>query len=284
MNSSTKVKLVLAVVVSFFVFQLFLFVKSFPAEYNLCLRFLERLQTSDPFWTSFWFASELIGEVGLALRFIGACFALAFASVFAAKGQTVFSHLRKAVLLEGAYYVFNLPFIVSLFARPNTSIVNVEAGLSYLLQLLLVSPAFLMLYTKMKTPNPSAKGDYYKWGAIGAIGFTLALWVKHFLLNVYALPINLENPALTIGFLNSALTMLFAGLILTIALFPIVGKKRLNYNQKLVGTAFLLIGVYFIIYIAIATVDQRYSSFLSLTELWAIAFIIPGIGFTAGKD
>ena len=258
--------------------------KSFPAEYNLYLRFLERLQTSDPFWTSFWFASELIGEIGLALRFIGACFALAFASVLAAKGQTIFSHLRKAVLLEGAYYVFNLPFIVSLFARPNTSIVNVEAGLSYLLQLLLVSPAFFVLYAKLKTPNPGANGDYYKWGAIGAIGFTLALWVKHFLLNVYALPISLENPVLAIGLLNSALTMLFAGVILTIALFPKVWKKTLNYNQKLLGTAFLLIGVYFTIYIAIATVNQRYSSFLSLTELWAIAFIIPGIDLTAGKD
>ena len=85
-----------------------------------------------------------------------------------------------------------------------------EAGLSYLLQLLLVSPAFFMLYTKMRNSNAS-NAELYKWGAIGAIGFTLALWVKHLLLNLYALPMSLDDPILAIGFLNSALTMLFAG-------------------------------------------------------------------------
>jgi uncharacterized membrane protein len=283
LSPSTKAKLVLAVVVSFFIFQLFLFVKSFPAEYNLYLRFLERLQTNDPFWTSFWFASELIGEVGLALRFLGSCFALTFAYFLVAKRQTVLSLLRKAVLFEGAYYVFNLPFIVSLFARSNSSIVNVQAGLSYLLQLLLVSPAFFMLYSNMKKPNLS-NAELFRWGAIGAIGFTFALWVKHFLLNVYALPISLEDPVLSTGFLNSALTMLVAGLILIMALFPVIRRKRLNHGLKLVAAGSLLIGVYFIIYVAISSVNQRYSSFVSLTELWAIAFIIPGIGLILEKD
>ena len=282
MNSSTKAKLALAVVVSFFIFQLFLFLKSFPAEYNLYLRFLERVQPNDPFWTSFWFASELVGEVGLAIRFAGSCFALAFFALLAVKGQKVFSYLRKAVLFEGAYYIFNLPFIVSLFARPNTSIVNVEAGVSYLLQLVIVSPAFIVLYSKMKKLNLD-NAELYKWGAIGVIGFTFALWVKHFLLNLYALPVSLVDPALLVGLLNSALTMLFAGLMYLIAFLPVVRRKQVDFSSRTVGAAFLLMGLFFLIYLVIASLNQRYHSFLALTELWAIAFLIPGIGFIAEK-
>ena len=280
MNIPSRFKLFLAVAASFFIFQLFLFVKSFPAEYSLYLRFLERLQTSDPFWVSFWFSSELIGEVGLAIRFVGSCFALAFASILVVKGRTIISYLRKAVLFEGAYYLFNLLFIVSLFARPNTSIVNVEAGLSYLLQLVLVSPAFLMLYLKMKKSNTDV-AQLGKWGAIALIGFIFALWVKHFLMNLYALPISLVDPVLLAALLNSALTMLFAGLIGVIALLPVIREKQLNYSSKLVGVALLLVGLHFIIYAVISTVNQHYSSFLYLTELWAIAFIIPSISLIA---
>jgi len=277
-----KSKLIVAVVASFFIFQLFLFVKSLPAEFNLYLRFLDRLKTSDPFWVSFWFSSELVGEVGLAVRFVGSCFAVAFAWLLFGKGQIVFSHLRKAVLCEGAYYLFNFPFIISLFTRPNTSITNMEAGLSYLLQIAFVSSPFLIFYTKMKKPNLDI-AQVYSWVGVAVVGFTFALWVKHFFLNLYALPINLVNPVLLAGLLNSAFTMFFAGLILLIAFLPVIRRKQLNFNSKVVGVGFLLIGLYFLIYVLISLLNQRYLSFLVLTELWAIAFVIPGIGFISEK-
>ena len=282
LSRSIKSKLIVAVISSFFIFQLFLFVKSFPAEYNLYLRFLERLKTSDPFWTSFWFSSELVGEVGLAVRFVGSCFAVTFTWLLVVKGQIVFSHLRKAVLCEGVYYLFNFPFIISLFTRPNTSIINIEAGLSYLLQIAFVSSPFLILYTKMKNPNLDV-AQVYSWAAVAVVGFTFALWVKHFLLNLYALPINLVNPVLLAGLLNSAFTIFFAGLILLIVFLPVIRRKQLNFSSKFVGVGFLLIGLYFLIYVVISLLNQRYSSFLVLTELWAIAFVIPGIGFISEK-
>ena len=274
---------VLAVAASFFIFQLFLFAKSFPAEYNLYLRFLDRLQTSDPFWTSFWFASELVGEVGLAIRFCGACFFISFAWQLFRKKQFALSHLRKAVLFEGAYYLFNLPFIVSLFTRPNTTTVNMEAGFSYALQILLVSPAFFMLYAKMKKPKIDMV-QIFKSGAIAVVTFTFALWAKHFFLNLYALPISLDDPVLFFGFLNSALMMLVAGLILTVAFLRVIKKNQTSFSSKAVGTAFVLVGAYFIIYIIVSLLNQRYLSFLVLTELWAIAFVILGIGYIIGKD
>jgi len=198
------------------------------------------------------------------------------------KGQIVFSHLRKAVLCEGAYYLFNFPFIISLFTRPNTSIINMEAGLSYLLQIVFVSSPFLILYTKLKKPNLDG-AKVYSWVAVAVVGFTFALWVKHFLLNLYALPINLVNPVLLAGLLNSAFTIFFAGLILLIVFLPVIRRKQLNFSSKFVGVGFLLIGLYFLIYVVISLLNQRYSSFLVLTELWAIAFVIPGIGFISEK-
>ena len=280
MSGRTRSKLVLSAIVAFFVFQLYLFVKSFPAEYSLYLRYLERVQVTDPFWTSFWFASELVGEVGLIVRFAGACFALAFALLLFKRRETSFSYLRKAVLFEGAYYVFILPFIVSLFARPNTSVVNLEAGLSYALQIVLVSPAFFVLYTKIKEPNLNL-AELYRWGAVAIVGFTFALWVKHFLMNLYALPVSVVDPVLLVGFLNSALTMLFAGFVLLVAFLPLIRRKQLCFNIKLAGVGFVLVGLYFLVYMAVSLVNRSYLSFLGLTELWAVAFLIMGVGFLA---
>ena len=276
-------KLVFAVIVAFFIFQLFLFVKSFPAEYNLYLRFLDRLQVSDPFWTWFWFASELVGEVGLMVRFAGACFAIVFAWFFAKNGEIRFSYLRKAVLFEGAYYLFIIPFIVSLFARPNTSIVNVEAGLSYALQIVCITIPFFLLYAKMKKAK-TEKVELKRWGAIAIVSYTFALWIKHLLLNLYALPVSFNDTALLVGLLNSALAMSVAGAFLLATFLSIIRRRKAKINYRTLGIGFLLIGTYFLAYIGVSFFSQRYMSFLTLTELWAISFLIPGIGFIMKKQ
>ncbi len=277
-----RFKLVFSVVLVFFVWQLYFFVKSFPAEYDIYLNFSRLVQVRAPFWTSFWFASELVGEVGLFVRFAGACFVLAFAWPLVKKGQIVFSCLRRAVLFEGAYYLFILPFIVSLFARPYTSIVNLEAGFSYTLQIVLVSPVFFIFYLKMRKPSVD-KTEVYKWGAVSIVAFTFALWVKHFFLNLYALPVNLADPILLTGLLNSTLTLLIGGLILSVAFLPIIRRKQLSFDSRFAGVGFLLIGMYFVVYLAISLLNQEYMGALGLTELWGIAFLIMGAGFLAEK-
>jgi hypothetical protein len=268
---------IFALAAAFFIFQLFLFAKSFNAEYNLYLRYLSRMQTSDPFWTTFWFGSEFVGEVGLALRFLGACFFVAFSWLLVRRKEFAFSFLRRAVLLEGAYYLFNLPFILSLYLRPNTSLGNVEAATSYALQLALVTPVFFLLSFKLKKAVLD-RHQLLKWSAIAIVAFTFALWIKHFLLNLYALPINLQDPVLLLGLLNSALTMLIACFILIFAFMPIIKRKQLGFSFVAVGVAFLLIGLYFVMYIVVSLFNQRYLDYLLLTEIWAVAFAILGIG------
>jgi len=236
------------------------------------------MQTNDPFWTSFWFGSELTGEVGLILRFVGVCFLLAFSWILVRRGQAIYSHLKRAVLLEGIYYLFMIPFILSLYLRPNTTLVNLEAALSYTLQILFISPAFLMLYSTLKK-TPIDKAQMFKWGAIAVIGYTFALWIKHFLLMIYALPINLANPILVVGSLNATLIILVAGFILTVTFLPIIRKQRLSFNSRLAGMGFLLIGLHFVVYVAVSLLVQRYWDFMMLTEVWALAFIILSIGY-----
>jgi hypothetical protein len=273
-----RVRYIFAFVISFFIFELYLFLRSFPAEYNIYLRYQTRMQNSDPFWTSFWFGSEVTGEVGLILRFVGVCFLLAFSWILVRRGQAIYLYLKRAVLLEGIYYLFMIPFILSLYLRPNTTLINLEAALSYTLQIIFISPAFLMLYSTLKK-TPIDKVQMFKWGAIAIIGYTFALWIKHFLLMLYALPINFANPILVVGSLNATLTILVAGLILTATFLPIIRKQRLSFNSRLAGIGFLLIGLHFVIYFAVSLMIQRYWDFMMLTELWALAFIILSFGY-----
>jgi hypothetical protein len=105
------------------------------------------------------------------------------------------------------------------------------------------------------------------------------LWVKHFLLNLYALPISLSDPVLVVGLLNSVFTMLIAGLILVIGFLPVIRKESKEFNSKLVGLGQLLIGIYILVYLLISFLNARYMSFLGLTDLWVIAFLISGVGF-----
>jgi len=60
-----RTRFIFVFILTYFAFISLLFLRSFPAEYNIYLRYQIRMQTNDPFWTSFWFGSELSGELGL---------------------------------------------------------------------------------------------------------------------------------------------------------------------------------------------------------------------------
>jgi len=88
-----------------------------------------------------------------------------------------------------------------------------------------------MLYFKMRnqeTCNP----QILKWGAIAAVSFVFSLWVKHFIFNLYALPIDLANPVLVIGLLNSGLTILAAAIILLATLAPVIRTQTAAIKQE----------------------------------------------------
>ena len=126
-----------------------------------------------------------------------------------------------------------------------------------------------------------------KGAAIGILGFVFVLWIKHFLLNIYALLINLTDGILVVGLLNLTFTMLAAALLLLFALLPLIKEKSFRFNSTIAGIGPVLIGIYFLVYLAVAFFNEGYSSFLSLTEIWATTMPVADLGLiqkTKDKD
>jgi len=161
--------------------------------------------------------------------------------------------------------------------------VYIETAVSYSIQTVLVSVSFILLYVKSRNQS-SQTTKFRKWFAIGAVCFVFSLWVKHFMFNLYALPIDLTNPVLVLGLLNSAVTMLASAVILLVTLVPVIKERTTTFNQKAAGFALVLVGVYFIIYILVAQLNGTYMAFLQLTELWAITFAVAGAGYLIEKS
>jgi hypothetical protein len=272
---------ILFVALVFFIFLLNIFLNSFFADYRIAIRNIASYQSTGSLSPLFHLGSEITGEVGVILRFTGACIMLTFAFILAWKRTFSKSILRKAILLEGIYYLFNIPFIVYLFTRPY-ALVNYGAATSYLAQILLVTPIFLIFYFKLKKEK-SDTTELAKWGSLAIVGFVFALWAKHFLLAIYALPLNFSNLTFTAGFLNSVLTLLVAGIILLLVLMPLYRKKSMVLNTKGLGIALIVAGLYALDFLVISLFNIQYARWISLIDWWTIVFVLLGIGFLIVK-
>jgi hypothetical protein len=272
-----KSPFILAVTSAFFLFLLNIFLNSFSADYRIALRDTASYHNTGSLMPLFHLGSELTGEVGVILRFTGACILIAFAIMLIWKKTVSWSLLRKAILLEGIYYLFNIPFIIYLFVKPY-AFANYGAAISYSTQILFVTPIFLTLYYRLKSKNFEIT-DVAKWGALAATGFIFALWAKHFLLAIYALPLNFSKPIFIIGFLNSALTLLLAGIIMIAVLMPLYKRKSFSFSTRVFGACLILAGLYATIFALIALFNIEYMRWISLIDWWTIIFVVLGIGF-----
>ena len=287
MSSASKHRLAIFIVaLSFFIFMLIIFVNSFPADYRIATNDIGRFLSTGSLMPLFHLASELIGEVGVILRFIGACFFLAFAYSLIKKKSIFWSRLKKAVLLEGTYYLFNIVFIIYLIIRAVTSVDASSAAIlsyygaatSYAAQTIFVSPIFLIFYRKLRSDGVDGS-EIAKWSALAITSFIFGLWIKHFMLAIYAVGLDFSSINLVIGSLNSVFTLLLAGIVSVVALMPLYKKTGTKYSSKGLGLAFILAGLYSAIFFVISLINEQYMNWLSLVDWWAIAFIILGLSF-----
>jgi hypothetical protein len=283
MNAQVKAKapFIFVVAAAFFIYQLLLLANSFGADYRLVQRLLGPALNGD-LNSLTWLSSELIGEVGVILRFAGACIFIAFTAMLLFKKIFSAYLLRKSVLLEGIYYLFNLPFIIRLLSSSSSSFTNLGAGLSYAGQLLLVTPIFLTNYFVLRKPDFEPK-QAARWVALGIIGFTFALWVKHFALALYALPaFRLGETVLMVGFVNSAVTLLAAGLFVIAAFWSVI-KKTGSYKPNLLGASLICICVYATVFLIVCAVSPAYSVWVSLVDWWLIIMPVLAAGVLLKK-
>ena len=120
-------------------------------------------------------------------------------------------------------------------------------------------------------------------GALAITGFIFALWAKHFLLAIYALPTSFSNLTSIIGFVNSTCTLLIAGLIMIGVLMPVYKKKTTSFNPKGLGAALISAGLYSIIFLAISLFNIEYSRWIGLIDWWTIVLLVLGAGFLIVK-
>jgi hypothetical protein len=151
------------------------------------------------------------------------------------------------------------------------------------MQIVLITPTLLVLYLRLKKPQTNLT-PALRAAAVAAVAFMFAMWIKHFLFNLYALPIDFSNPILTVGFVNSAVTLLVSALILLAVFLPLIRGKSAIFSFRGLGVALIVAGVYFVVYLAIAAVNPGYQSFVFLTELWMISLLITGAGFALKKQ
>jgi hypothetical protein len=275
-----KAPYILVAAVALLIYETYLLQKSFLALYQI---YLNITQNAGPggvsAWGYMWFFSESSGEVGLILRFVGSLFFVAFAvALWRKKPSRAF--LKWGVLLEAIQYLFLIPFITQWVIFGGMAAQYTITSFS--LQIVLITPTLLVLYLRLKRPQTNQTA-ILRAAAVAAVAFMFAMWIKHFIFNLYALPIDYSNPILTVGFLNSALTMLVSALIMLAVFLPIIRGKSASFSFRGFGAALIVAGIYFVVYLAISTVNGWYQSFVFLTELWMISLIITGAGFLLKK-
>jgi hypothetical protein len=210
------------------------------------------------------------------LRFVGACLFVAFTAVLLFKKTFSVSLLRKSILLEGVYYLFNLPSIIYLLTGPMST-PTFDAAISYVAQLLLVTPIFLKLYLTLRKPSFGSL-DAARWIAAAIIGFTFALWVKHFALALYALPpFTAGDAVLMVGFVNSAVTLLTTAVLMAAAFFPVLKKQSLTVKGKWFGAGLVLMGVYVAVFLLVSVFSPAYWIWISLIDWWIIVMPVLGV-------
>ena len=272
---------ILVVTVGFMAYQVYLTLNSFSALYNIALSTTERWQRTGSFWPLFQLTSESFGEVGLLLRLVGACLLVAVVWLLVKKQRVSVPILRKVVLLEAAYFLFYIPFVVYLLSRPSNAATGLEAGLSYALQIVLVSPSLYMFYHELKKSEQGSDGTgIVKWFAIAFCLYVFALWVKHFIFAIYAVGIDFSEPIAIAGSVNSILTLLFAAAGALLVFLPIIREKRLSFSWRGLGIVMFLAGVYFIVFDLISLVNSDYARWVGLTEWWAASLLGLGVVFT----
>jgi hypothetical protein len=278
----SKAPYILIASVALFIYEVYLLQKSFLALYQIYYNItLNAGPNGVSAYGYMWFFSEVSGEIGLILRFAGAIFFVAFAVVLLTKNKIAWASLKIGVLLEAIQYLFLIPFITQ-WVVFSSGIRTYETVFSFVMQIVLITPTLLILYLRLKKPHISQTA-ILKAVAVAGIAFMFAMWLKHFLFNLYALPLDFSNTVLTVGFVNSAVTLLISAIILTAGFLPFIRGKSSTFSFKGIGAALAVASIYFIIYSAVAAVNSSYQSFLLLTELWMVSLIITGVGFVIGK-
>jgi hypothetical protein len=223
-------------------------------------------------------SQELLASIGSYFRLIGSVFAFV-SSVYFYKNRPLFlQNFRRALVFESLYFLLLLPAGINHVVGASISssrFLNVYTGISFVSQPILIAPSLLMLNKKLEKPKNLK--PLLKWAGIAGLMYIFGLWIKQALMWVYALSSseNHLNFATALGFANSWVTLAVAAIFSAAAWLTFMKNKK--HSSLLGGSALVLVGLFFAIYVLTSSWIPTYLSFLSLTDFWMITMLILGI-------
>jgi len=228
------------------------------------------------------FIQEGCSVVGSFVLLLCGAFAFQSAVYYVRSNPNFLRKVRWALVLLAVFSLLLVPASLHhlLGVVFGWSMVDIYVGLSYLVQALLIVPPLLILSIKLR--NPENKASINKWVVVAAPAFVFALYFKYLFLWADTLsPMGPKTASAStlVGETNSLVTLLVAGAVTTIACYTLSKGKRVW--KPLVGTALILVGVFFIIFSIVAIFVPIYASFWYLTDFWILTLPILGMGVLA---
>jgi len=226
------------------------------------------------FWWRYWLDYVLTGIVGDTVRLVGVCLALYAAyMVWTAKKPLTKAnkYVALAVLCEGIYFLTLLPLSLIEISRGLYTLLMV----GYLLQILLVSPALIILSMKLWRVTETAKANLAKWAGAAGISYMAGIWVNN-VFRTYLYGVT------SVVFLNAVTTL---SLSLTFASVGFLTLLKTPENRRrvmrLFAIALILLGLHFAIFIINSWITNTLTYAL-LVEIWPVTFL--GLGFSLLKE
>jgi len=220
---------------------------------------------------------ELSAAVGYIVNLVAAVFVFQSTVHYIRKNKKWQKSLGKALVLEAVFFLLFIPTSIHHMAGTFLSMAGTDffVGLSYLLQVLLIVPPFIVLGRKLK--NNQSQTSIQNWACIAAPLFVFAFWFKYLFLWIDTFsPMGPQQATAmsTIGALNSWLTLVIASVLTVFSCWSFYKTKKIN--KWLIGIALIVFGGYFIIYDFVAIWEPVYSWFFYVTDVWMITLPIIG--------
>lgn len=261
-------------------------------------------------WRTLFYASELCGSVGGALRFIASCLALYAAATYWRKKDTALSKIKSkvgwALLLEAGYFISFIPSAVLGFVFPTTggnvwyfgttpvNEVLFVAGFACLAMALAV-PLVLFKLRKLILQG-AAQQLIVKWSCITAVTYlfvvfwfnTTMQWVG--MITTFGAEILLDVANLA-GFVPSVFGLLAIAGAALLFMLPAIKTSDAKLSQPRLGATAFAFGAYYLfailVYFASGGYTARPWAWYEMIVphnpyLWCVIFLFVGAPFLAG--
>jgi hypothetical protein len=270
-------KALLIVAISYLLYNIYqasittMFVVHFPLAISRLANFIESSQPT--LQVGLFMFQEASASIGVYLRLAAGAYAV-YSAFLLNKGDTRYlKSAKKALLLEALYFALLIPAAINQsigFFISSGPFLDIKAGVSSLLQALLIFPPLFILSRGLKEPLGSTSN--VRLAGFATSMYLFGLWLKHGFIWLIAFSSTMQAGLWeAVGSVNSWLTLLLAAILLTVAWVTCKHKKTLH------AASLLGVSAYFVVYLLVSIWVPLYFSFLPLIEFWMVSLLILAI-------